>query len=152
MAESAVADRKATGRGNSPRDVEVLRNFVGGAWIASEASEYWDVHNPARGDVIARTPLSNRRDVDRAVAAAKEAFPAWRDTPPVVRARAMFRFKQLLEEISRISPHRYYRARQDARRCSRSVRLASMRRSGLRPPVAHDGLRTEHISWLSTAT
>ncbi|BBM05433.1 hypothetical protein HAALTHF_15720n [Vreelandella aquamarina] len=37
-------------------------------------------------------------DVERAIAAAQAAFPAWRDTPPAKRAQVMYRFKQLLEE------------------------------------------------------
>src|SRR6185436_5114259 len=64
------------------------------------------VYNPARGAVIARVPLSTRADVDAAVSAAKEAFPAWRATPVVERARRMFAFRELLEshfdEIARI--------------------------------------------------
>ena len=71
---------------------ETLQNFVGGAWTTSLASEFVDVHNPATGAVIAKTPLSTGEDLDAAVQAAKKAFPAWRDTPVVVRARAMFRF------------------------------------------------------------
>ena len=78
--------------------METLTNFVGGRWIASRASESLDVHNPATGEVIAKTPLSTGEDLDAAVQAAKKAFPAWRDTPVVVRARAMFRFRQLLED------------------------------------------------------
>jgi malonate-semialdehyde dehydrogenase (acetylating)/methylmalonate-semialdehyde dehydrogenase len=77
---------------------EILSNFVDGKWITSSASEFLDVHNPARGTVIARTPLSTSRDVDVAVAAATKAFTGWSQTPPVVRARAMFRFKALLED------------------------------------------------------
>jgi malonate-semialdehyde dehydrogenase (acetylating)/methylmalonate-semialdehyde dehydrogenase len=79
-------------------DAPVLRNLVGGRWAESRAAAMLDVHNPATGDVIARTPLSTAADLDAAVMAAKAAFPAWRDTPPVVRARTMFRFKNLLEE------------------------------------------------------
>ncbi len=78
--------------------METLENFVGGRWIPSRASEFLDVHNPATGETIARTPLSTAEDLDTAVAAAKKAFPAWRDTPPMVRARTLFRFRQLLEE------------------------------------------------------
>ncbi len=78
--------------------METLTNFVGGRWVAARASESLDVHNPATGEVIARTPLSTGEDLDAAVAAAKKAFPGWRDTPVVVRARAMFRFRELLEE------------------------------------------------------
>jgi malonate-semialdehyde dehydrogenase (acetylating)/methylmalonate-semialdehyde dehydrogenase len=78
--------------------VRTLRNFVGGRWVEPRTDRFLEVRNPARGELIARTPLSTREDLAAAVAAAKKAFPAWRDTPPVLRARAMFRFKQLLEE------------------------------------------------------
>ena len=78
--------------------MEPLTNFVGGSWVPSRATEFLDVHNPATGEVIARTPLSTGEDLDAAVAAAEKAFPGWRDTPPTVRARAMFRFRELLNE------------------------------------------------------
>ena len=58
-------------------DVEILSNFVGGGWVPSSATEWLDVHNPARGTVIARTPLSTGHDVDLAVAAATKAFAGW---------------------------------------------------------------------------
>ncbi|HKF44706.1 MAG TPA: CoA-acylating methylmalonate-semialdehyde dehydrogenase [Thermoanaerobaculia bacterium] len=95
MTESAVVQDRAAGAGAG---VETLRNFIGGRWVPSHATEVLDVYNPARGEVIARTPLSTAADVDAAVAAAKKAFPAWRDTPPVVRARVLFKFRALLEE------------------------------------------------------
>ncbi len=76
---------------------QVLSNFIGGQWVPSTGRDTLDVHNPARGIVIARTPMSTGADVDAAVAAATKAFPAWRETPPVARARAMFTFKALLE-------------------------------------------------------
>ena len=76
---------------------ELLPNFIGGRWTPATASAHVDVFNPATGAVIARTPLSNAQDVDRAVRAAADAFPAWSETPPVVRARTMFAFKAQLE-------------------------------------------------------
>jgi malonate-semialdehyde dehydrogenase (acetylating)/methylmalonate-semialdehyde dehydrogenase len=79
-------------------DVPVLSNFIAGRWVPSRASAHVDVHNPARGVVIARTPLSTGVDLDTAVRAAAAALPVWSDTPPVARARALFRFKQLLED------------------------------------------------------
>jgi malonate-semialdehyde dehydrogenase (acetylating)/methylmalonate-semialdehyde dehydrogenase len=86
--------------------VETLQNYVGGRWVSSQSTDFANVHNPAFGKVIARAPLSTRADLDAAVAAAARAFPAWRDTPVVVRARSMFRFVNLLEqhaeEIARI--------------------------------------------------
>ena len=79
-------------------EANVLPNFVGGQWIRADAREHLDVYNPATGVVIARTPLSGRTDVDRAVRAAAAAYPEWSETPPAVRARTMFAFKQQLEE------------------------------------------------------
>ena len=95
MTESAVIHDRAHAAGAG---VETLRNYVGGRWVPSRASETLDVHNPARGEVIARTPLSTAEDLDAAVNAAEKAFPAWRDTPAVTRARALFKFRALLEE------------------------------------------------------
>jgi malonate-semialdehyde dehydrogenase (acetylating)/methylmalonate-semialdehyde dehydrogenase len=95
MAESAVVNDRAH---DSGAGVETLRNYIGGKWVSSRASETLDVNNPARGTVIARTPLSTGEDVDAAAAAAKKAFPAWRDTPPAKRAQSLFKFKALLEE------------------------------------------------------
>ncbi len=79
-------------------DTALLSNFIAGRWVESTAAEHIDVTNPARGIVIARTPLSPAQDVDAAVRAAAAAFPEWSETPPVVRARTMFKFTQLLEE------------------------------------------------------
>jgi len=78
--------------------VLVLQNFIGGRWTPAKGAGTIDVHNPARGTVIARAPLSSRADLDAAVRAAAAAFPGWSETPPVVRARAMFRFRHLLDE------------------------------------------------------
>jgi malonate-semialdehyde dehydrogenase (acetylating)/methylmalonate-semialdehyde dehydrogenase len=78
-------------------DVITLDNFIGGRWVKARTTEYFDVHNPARGEVIGRTPLSTAADVDGAVVEAARAFPAWRDTPVNARAQVLFRFKALLE-------------------------------------------------------
>ena len=56
------------------------------------------VYNPSRGEVISEAPMCGAEMVDQAVDAAAEAFPAWRDTPPVERARLFFRYRQLVEE------------------------------------------------------
>jgi malonate-semialdehyde dehydrogenase (acetylating)/methylmalonate-semialdehyde dehydrogenase len=100
MTDSAVVadSHAAAATGRSSTQAEILRNFVGGRWVESRTREFLDVYNPARGEVIARTPLSTGEDLDAAVAAAKKAFPGWRDTPAVVRARALFRFRDLLEQ------------------------------------------------------
>jgi len=79
-------------------DVVVLDNFIGGRWVKAHATDYFDVHNPAVGEVIGRTPLSTAEDVDAAVTAATRAFPAWRDTPVNSRAQVLYRFKSAMEE------------------------------------------------------
>src|SRR5439155_972728 len=87
-------------------DVLTLDNFIGGRWIKASTTEFFDVHNPAVGSVIGRTPLSTGADVDAAVQAATQAFPAWRDTPVNTRAQVLYKFKARLEEhfdeISRV--------------------------------------------------
>jgi malonate-semialdehyde dehydrogenase (acetylating)/methylmalonate-semialdehyde dehydrogenase len=79
-------------------DVLTLDNFIGGRWVKARATDFFDVHNPALGDIIGRTPLSTADDVDAAVQAAATAFPAWRDTPVNARAQVLYKFKQLCEQ------------------------------------------------------
>lgn len=78
--------------------IRTLENFVGGRWVPSAATTFEEVPNPATGELLARVPLSTAADVDAAVQAAAAAFPAWAATPPVERARLLFRYKALLEE------------------------------------------------------
>jgi malonate-semialdehyde dehydrogenase (acetylating) / methylmalonate-semialdehyde dehydrogenase len=75
-----------------------LQNYVNGGWRRSATAEYADVRNPATAEVLARTPLSTNADVDGAVQAAADAFPAWRRTPPGERIQYLFKLKNLLEE------------------------------------------------------
>src|SRR5437762_8373534 len=79
-------------------NILVLDNFIGGRWTKAQTAEFFDVHNPAVGDVIGRTPLSSAADVDAAVQAATAAFPAWRDTPVNTRAQVLHRLKALMEQ------------------------------------------------------
>ncbi|MDX1493951.1 MAG: CoA-acylating methylmalonate-semialdehyde dehydrogenase [Longimicrobiales bacterium] len=75
-----------------------VQNYVGGGWRQASASDTLPVTNPARGDELARVPVSTAADVDAAVEAARKAFPMWRATPAPERARVLFRLKALLEE------------------------------------------------------
>ena len=75
-----------------------LRNYIGGEWVAAAATDFLEATNPATGEPLGRVPLSGARDVDQAVAAAQAAFGKWRQVPPVVRARYLFKLKGLLEE------------------------------------------------------
>lgn len=86
--------------------VKRLKNYVGGEWVESSATEYTPVVNPATCETLAECPESTREDVDKAVRAAQEGFVEWRQTPGLNRAQYMYRFKTLLEErfedISRV--------------------------------------------------
>jgi len=75
-----------------------LRNYIGGEWVAASATEFLEATNPATGEPLGRVPLSGAHDVDQAVAAAQAAFGKWRQVPPVVRARYLFKLKSLLEQ------------------------------------------------------
>ncbi|AYC32503.1 aldehyde dehydrogenase family protein [Pseudomonas cavernae] len=60
--------------------------FIDGAWVAPSGQGLAEVLNPATEQVIGQVPLGDERDVERAVAAARRAFPAWARTPASVRA------------------------------------------------------------------
>jgi malonate-semialdehyde dehydrogenase (acetylating)/methylmalonate-semialdehyde dehydrogenase len=79
-------------------ETRTIKNYVGGGWVDVEAGERLDVTNPATGETLAQVPLSGAADVDAAVRAARKAFPGWRATPPLERARACFELKYRLEE------------------------------------------------------
>src|ERR1051326_9036431 len=72
--------------------------FIDGEWREISGVEKTPVYNPSRGEVIAEVPACTKEHVDLAVEAAAAAFPKWRDTPPVERARLFFRYRQLLEQ------------------------------------------------------
>src|SRR5216117_988358 len=78
--------------------MKTLRNYIGGEWVAPAAADYLDLTNPATGEQLGRVPLSGAREVDQAVAAAQTAFLKWREVPPVVRARYLFKLKSLMEQ------------------------------------------------------
>src|SRR6266849_9143629 len=75
-----------------------LLNYIGGAWQKSSATEFVNVTNPATAELLGRTPVSTKADVEAAVQAAAAAFPAWRRTPPGERIQYLFKLKVLLDE------------------------------------------------------
>jgi malonate-semialdehyde dehydrogenase (acetylating)/methylmalonate-semialdehyde dehydrogenase len=71
--------------------------LIGGEWTSVSGVATAAVHNPSVGEVIAETPLCGADVIDQAVQAASRAFPTWMETPPVERARILFRLKVMLE-------------------------------------------------------
>jgi acyl-CoA reductase-like NAD-dependent aldehyde dehydrogenase len=74
------------------------RHHIGGEWARGHGGETIDVINPATQDVLLRVPRGGPEDVDAAVQAAAGAFPAWRDTSPMVRADLLYRWAELIDE------------------------------------------------------
>jgi len=72
--------------------------YVGGKWVDSSSGQRTESDNPATGEVIGTVPRGNADDVGTAVAAAKEAFPAWRDTPPDERGRWLLKIAAAIRE------------------------------------------------------
>ncbi len=78
--------------------VTSIAHYMSGQQTAGTSTRAQDVFNPATGAVTGRVSLANVNDVHLAVASAQAAFPAWADTPPLRRARVMFKFLELLNQ------------------------------------------------------
>ncbi|MBW4089593.1 MAG: CoA-acylating methylmalonate-semialdehyde dehydrogenase [Proteobacteria bacterium] len=74
-----------------------IGHFIAGRPTAGTSGRYGDVFNPALGEVTARVALASAAEVDHAVGIATAAWPAWAATPPLRRARVMFKLRDLLE-------------------------------------------------------
>src|SRR5712672_3241988 len=72
--------------------------WINGQRAAPHSTRHGVVTNPATGEVIRTVPFADATDVDEAVKAAVAAFPAWRATPPLRRARILNRFRELVEQ------------------------------------------------------
>jgi len=75
-----------------------MKNYINGEWVESNSTTLGDVWNPAKGEKIAQVAYGTKEDVDKAVRAAQQAFWEWRTTPPLTRARYLFRLKDAFEE------------------------------------------------------
>jgi malonate-semialdehyde dehydrogenase (acetylating)/methylmalonate-semialdehyde dehydrogenase len=75
-----------------------ISHFIDGAVVATTSGRFADVFNPALGAPCAQVALGTAAEVDTAVAAALAAFPAWSNTPPLARARVLFKYLQLCQE------------------------------------------------------
>ncbi|HEV8015915.1 MAG TPA: CoA-acylating methylmalonate-semialdehyde dehydrogenase [Stellaceae bacterium] len=77
---------------------EELGHFIAGKRVRGTSGHFGEVFDPAAGAVSARVAFADAGEIDAAVNAAREAFPAWAATPPLMRARVMFKYKELLEQ------------------------------------------------------
>ena len=86
--------------------MRTINHWINGQTVATSAERTGAVYDPATGQQTAQVAYATGEDVDAAVRAAQAAFPAWRDTSVVKRARVMFKFLELLQrnrdELARI--------------------------------------------------
>ena len=96
----------------------ILPLWIDGRHTKSNSSRFSEVTNPASGEVIRHVPLSSRTDVEAAIAAAKAAFPGWRDTTPLRRSRILNKFRELLEthrtELAQLASEEHGKTLEDA--------------------------------------
>ncbi|MBU8817587.1 aldehyde dehydrogenase family protein [Mycolicibacterium goodii] len=79
-------------------------NFIDGQWVPSRNGQWIEVESPRNFEIIAQVPRGDEKDIDDAVAAARRAFPAWRDTAPRARGRLLQQIGDVLEEnVERIA-------------------------------------------------
>ncbi|HRD34502.1 MAG TPA: CoA-acylating methylmalonate-semialdehyde dehydrogenase [Rhodocyclaceae bacterium] len=76
--------------------MQTLGHFIAGHAVADE-NRAQPVFNPALGEPVRKVAMASRTTVEQAITAAADAFPAWRRTPPLKRARILFKYKELLE-------------------------------------------------------
>jgi len=75
----------------------IIGHLINGE-MHNDSKRTQDVYNPSTGKVEKKVALASKQTVEQAISAAQDAFPQWRNTPPLKRARVMFRFKELLEQ------------------------------------------------------
>jgi malonate-semialdehyde dehydrogenase (acetylating)/methylmalonate-semialdehyde dehydrogenase len=96
----------------------VLSLWINGQARSAASTRLADITNPATGEIVRQAPLANSEDVNAAVAAAKAAFPAWRATTPLRRARILTRFRELMEknrdELARLASEEHGKTLADA--------------------------------------
>ncbi|MBU6476110.1 MAG: aldehyde dehydrogenase [Alphaproteobacteria bacterium] len=78
--------------------MQKILNFIGGEMRAPVSGRYFETDDPAVGAPYALVPDSGAEDLELAVAAAKKAFPAWRDTPAAGRAKALRNLADMIEK------------------------------------------------------
>lgn len=87
-------------------DIATVHQLIGGVWGPASSGEWIEVENPGRREIIAKVPASGASDVDRAVAAAQEAFGSWRARPSRERGALLIKLGDKIaehqEELARI--------------------------------------------------
>jgi malonate-semialdehyde dehydrogenase (acetylating)/methylmalonate-semialdehyde dehydrogenase len=83
---------------NDYMQYQPVQNFINGHFVASDTPRSLNVVSPVDGKLLTTVPMSSREELNKAVAAAKKAFPSWSKTPIKERVQVFFRYKFLLEK------------------------------------------------------
>lgn len=78
-------------------DVKIIPHFINGRHERGIGKRVTEGFNPSTGKISSQIPLAGKEDIEAAVAAARAAFPEWSETPPLKRARILFKYKALLD-------------------------------------------------------
>ncbi len=78
--------------------MKIIEHFVGGNKYSGNSKRSSLVYDPSTGEETAKVKLGSQEDIDRTVEIAQEAFVTWSNTPPLQRARVLFKFKELIEK------------------------------------------------------
>lgn len=76
----------------------IIGSYIDGQMVVDDAACFGNIYNPATGAIINQLAYAKNCTVEAAIASAKRAFPVWTNTPPLLRARVLAKFKVLIEE------------------------------------------------------
>ena len=79
-------------------ETQELQHYINGQRVNGTSGRFGDVYNPALGIVTKQVPLASKSEVETAIAAAQDAFPAWSAVPAGRRAQVMFAFRDLIKQ------------------------------------------------------
>ncbi len=98
---------------------DVIHHYINGKVVAGASGRQGDVYNPAIGEVVRKVDFANAAEVQSCVDAAQAAFPGWAATPPLRRARMLFKLKDLLEshkeELAKLVTEEHGKTIEDAK-------------------------------------
>ncbi len=80
--------------------MKIIEHFVNGKSFSGSSKRLSSIFNPATGEETSKVKLGNFQDLNEAVEISKKAFVSWSNTPPLTRARVLFKYKELIEKNS----------------------------------------------------
>ena len=99
--------------------MKIIEHFIGGKEYSGNSKRLSSVYNPATGEETAKLKLGSTEDLNRSVEVAQKALATWSNTPPLQRARVLFKFKELIEknedELVRIIVSEHGKVYEDAK-------------------------------------